>query len=90
VRESITLYGLLAPVGIKGYYDDAHSGWSDWGRRFGLKGLAQDRKEHQIAKSEIGQEAADCVCAGLDILGLVCVGVFASLCAVTESVVLEA
>ena len=33
------------------------------------------------------QEVADCVCAGLDILGLVCVGVFTSLCAVTELVV---
>jgi hypothetical protein len=33
------------------------------------------------------QEVADWVCAGLDILGLVCVGVFASPCAVTESVV---
>jgi hypothetical protein len=32
------------------------------------------------------QEVADWVCAGLDILGLVCVGVFASVCAVTESV----
>jgi hypothetical protein len=38
-----------------------------------------------LRKAPENQEVADWVCAGLDILRLVCVGVFTALCAVTDA-----
>jgi hypothetical protein len=51
--------------------------------------LSDSLQEHHFRRASDGefrgnQEVPDWVCAGLDIRGLVCVGVFTSLCALTE------
>jgi hypothetical protein len=48
VGESIILYGLLAPVGIKGFYGDAHSGWSDWADGLASKVYLKIKKNIKI------------------------------------------